>query len=117
LPKITTDDFNTLMAEEMPWAVEAGMTLETIGADRATMRLEYNDAMLRPGGTMSGPTMMALRRHHVCRGAGHHRKLCRESRAQKCRLADRRDLREPSDPTESRLRIVRASPLRSPARR
>ncbi|MBL4690836.1 MAG: PaaI family thioesterase [Rhodospirillales bacterium] len=48
------------MTEEMPWAVEAGMTLESIGADRATMRLAFNDAMLRPGGTMSGPTMMAL---------------------------------------------------------
>ncbi|MBT3306974.1 MAG: PaaI family thioesterase, partial [Alphaproteobacteria bacterium] len=48
------------MAEEMPWAVEAGMTLETIGPDSATMRLAFNDGMLRPGGTMSGPTMMAL---------------------------------------------------------
>jgi acyl-coenzyme A thioesterase PaaI-like protein len=60
LAKITTDEFNTLMAEEMPWAVEAGMTLETIGPDSATMRLAFNDGMLRPGGTMSGPTMMAL---------------------------------------------------------
>ena len=60
MPKITIDQYNTLMNEEMPWAVEAGMTLESIGADRATMRLAFNDAMLRPGGTMSGPTMMAL---------------------------------------------------------
>ncbi|NQV84550.1 MAG: PaaI family thioesterase [Rhodospirillales bacterium] len=48
------------MTEEMPWAVEAGMTPETIGADRATMRLAFHESMLRPGGTMSGPTMMAL---------------------------------------------------------
>ena len=60
MAKITIDQYNTLMTEEMPWAVEAGMTLESIGADRATMRLAFNDAMLRPGGTMSGPTMMAL---------------------------------------------------------
>lgn len=60
LPKITVDDFNTLMAKEMPWAVEVGMTLEVIGADRASVRLPYHASMLRPGGTVSGPTMMAL---------------------------------------------------------
>ena len=60
MPKITIDQYNTLMTEEMPWAVEAGMTLESIGADRATLRLAFNDAMLRPGGTISGPTRMAL---------------------------------------------------------
>ena len=60
MPKITVDQFNALMGEEMPWAVEDGMTLEAIGPDHATMRLPFNDAMLRPGGTVSGPTMMAL---------------------------------------------------------
>lgn len=60
MPKITVEDFNALMADEMPWAVESGMTLEVIGADHATMRLPFDDAMLRPGGTVSGPAMMAL---------------------------------------------------------
>ncbi len=60
LPKITVDEFNALMAKEMPWAVETGMTLEAIGAGRATVRLPFDDSMLRPGGTVSGPTMMAL---------------------------------------------------------
>ena len=60
MPKITVDQFNALMAEEMPWAVEDGMAVETIGVDNATMRLVFNEGMLRPGGTVSGPTMMAL---------------------------------------------------------
>ena len=60
MPKITVDEFNALMAKEMPWAVEAGMVAEGIGPDKATVRLPFNDSMLRPGGTVSGPTMMAL---------------------------------------------------------
>jgi len=60
LPKITADQFNDLMAEEMPWAVEAGMRADTIGTGTATVRLPFDDSMLRPGGTVSGPTMMAL---------------------------------------------------------
>ena len=60
MPKITVDQFNALMAEEMPWAVEDGMAVESIGADDAVMRLPFNEGMLRPGGTVSGPTMMAL---------------------------------------------------------
>jgi len=60
MPKISVDEFNALMTEEMPWAVDVGMTLEANTARRATVRLPYDDSMLRPGGTVSGPTMMAL---------------------------------------------------------
>ena len=60
MPKITVDEFNALMAKEMPWAVETGMVAEDIGRDFATVRLPFNDSMLRSGGTVSGPTMMAL---------------------------------------------------------
>ncbi len=60
MPKITVDEFNALMAKEMPWAVESGMVAEDIGRDFATVRLPFNDSMLRPGGTVSGPTMMSL---------------------------------------------------------
>jgi len=60
LPKVSVDKFNALMAEEMPWAVDVGMTLESIDAGKAVMRLPFDDGMLRPGGTVSGPTMMAL---------------------------------------------------------
>ena len=60
MPKVSVDKFNALMAEEMPWAVDVGMILESIDAGKAVMRLPFDDGMLRPGGTVSGPTMMAL---------------------------------------------------------
>ncbi len=60
MPKISTEEFNALMAREMPWAVAVGMTADAIGRGTATVRLPFDDSMLRPGGTVSGPTMMAL---------------------------------------------------------
>lgn len=60
LTKITIDEFDELMDAEMPWAVEAGLALEEISKGEARMRLPFSDNMLRPGGTVSGPSMMAL---------------------------------------------------------
>ena len=58
--KISVKQFTALMKKEMPWAVDMGMTLERIGGGGAVMRLPFHESMLRPGGTVSGPTMMAL---------------------------------------------------------
>ena len=68
MPKISTKKFNALMAREMPWAVAVGMTADAIGRGTATVRLPFDDSMLRPGGTVSGPTMMvlALRPWRIC---------------------------------------------------
>ena len=60
MPKITAAEFNALMVEEVSWAVDMGMIAEAIGKGEATVRLADDDNMLRPGGTVSGPTMMAL---------------------------------------------------------
>ena len=60
MPKITADDFNALMAKEIPWAKEMGINADDIGKGTATLRLPFAESMLRPGGTVSGPTMMAL---------------------------------------------------------
>jgi len=60
VPKITIEDFNQLLESEMPWALEAGMFLEKLGPGTAKIRIPYNEGMLRPGGTISGPTMMML---------------------------------------------------------
>ena len=59
VPKITIQEFDELMAQEMPWAVEAGMALEAIGPDHAAMRLPFNDVMLRPGGSPEAEWMSA----------------------------------------------------------
>lgn len=58
--KISIEEFNQLLADEMPWAVEAKLSLDSIEEGGARMRLPYEAGMLRPGGTVSGPTMMML---------------------------------------------------------
>lgn len=60
MSKITIAEFDDLLEREMPWALEAGLTLEEISKGQATMRLPFKENMLRPGGTVSGPSMMAL---------------------------------------------------------
>ncbi len=60
MAKITKEDFDHIIETELPWAEEIGMTTDSIGDGEAVLRLPFNDSMLRPGGTVSGPTMMAL---------------------------------------------------------
>ena len=59
MPKITTDEFNRIVAEELPLARGLGVRLETIERGRSVIRIPFNDALLRPGGTIAGPVMMA----------------------------------------------------------
>jgi uncharacterized protein (TIGR00369 family) len=60
MPHITIDDFNNIVADELPWAHELGVKATEIGDGTATLMIPYDAKMLRPGGTMSGPTMMML---------------------------------------------------------
>jgi len=60
MPRITADEFNALMAEDLPWAHQGGMRAERIGRGTAVLRQPYTERMLRPGGTVAGPAMMAL---------------------------------------------------------
>ena len=60
MAKITIEEFQKLMTEELPWAAEVGMRLQAIEHGTATMVLPFAQGMLRPGGTVSGPSMMAL---------------------------------------------------------
>ena len=59
VPKITTEEFNRIIAEELPLAHRLGMRLDAIERGRAVIRIPYDDALLRPGGTVAGPVMMA----------------------------------------------------------
>ncbi|MBX2835634.1 MAG: PaaI family thioesterase [Gammaproteobacteria bacterium] len=59
-PKITAAQFQALQAEQMPFADLFGLSLEEIRTDGVLMRARYDDRFLRPGGTISGPVMMAL---------------------------------------------------------
>ncbi len=60
MPKITVEAFNGVIADDLPWAAELGMCAVSIGTGTAVLRLPYDNNMLRPGGTVSGPFMMAL---------------------------------------------------------
>ncbi len=60
MSQISIDDFNKILTEEMPWAVDTKMTLEKISEGEAVMRLPYDKRSIRPGGSISGPHMMML---------------------------------------------------------
>lgn len=60
MPEITVETFNEIVEEELPWAHELGVQATEIGVGAATLMIPYDEKMLRPGGTMSGPTMMML---------------------------------------------------------
>ena len=58
--KITVDEFNQLCEERLPFAKAMGLRLEDITQSGVRMRAKYSDQFLRPGGTVSGPVLMAL---------------------------------------------------------
>lgn len=60
MPGISVEAFNKLTAAELPLAAQNGCHAEEIGNGTARGRLPFNDALTRPGGTISGPAMMAL---------------------------------------------------------
>lgn len=57
---MTADAFNRLAERELPFAYQLGFRAEEIGEGTARVRMRYSDALLRPGGTISGPAMMSL---------------------------------------------------------
>jgi uncharacterized protein (TIGR00369 family) len=60
VPKITVEEFNTIIREEILWAHDMGIVTDRIGVGTAILRLPFRSSMLRPGGTVAGPMMMAL---------------------------------------------------------
>ena len=60
MAEITVERFNQIIRDELPWAHELGMVADTISHGEATMRLPFEGRMVRPGGTVAGPFMMAL---------------------------------------------------------
>lgn len=60
MSEISVENFNALVRNELPWAAETGLYLDKIKYGRATMVLPYQQKSTRPGGTISGPSMMML---------------------------------------------------------
>lgn len=59
-PLVTREDFLGLIHETMPEMVGLDLTMPEYGFGTATVRLGFDPRKLRPGGTLSGPTVMTL---------------------------------------------------------
>jgi uncharacterized protein (TIGR00369 family) len=57
---ITVENFNRIVSEELVHMAALGLCAEAIGDGDARLRLPYATASLRPGGSISGPTIMGL---------------------------------------------------------
>lgn len=60
--KMTVAELERFLAEQFPQAMhpKAGLTIEEVWHGGARVRQTFNLRFLRPGGTISGPTMMGL---------------------------------------------------------
>jgi uncharacterized protein (TIGR00369 family) len=61
-PKMTAGEMEAFLEREFPQVFGAGKLylVEAVGHRFARMRCRYDERQLRPGGTISGPTMMTL---------------------------------------------------------
>ncbi len=61
-PALTADQIGELLATEFPQAFYpgCGLTIERVDYGNVRVRRAYHTDFLRPGGTISGPTMMEL---------------------------------------------------------
>lgn len=61
-PIMTTEELNAFLASHFPQVSgpQDGMSVTQVGPGHATLRLEATDRHLRPGGTVSGPSMFLL---------------------------------------------------------
>ncbi|MFQ5783884.1 MAG: PaaI family thioesterase [Alphaproteobacteria bacterium] len=59
-PCITVAEFERLTDDHLPMVRQFGIRIETIERGRVVARMACGDGVLRPGGTVSGPAMVAL---------------------------------------------------------
>jgi len=61
-PVLSAKEIEALLAREFPQVFHpgSGLSVETVAWGEARVRQAFNDKLIRPGGTISGPTMMAL---------------------------------------------------------
>ena len=61
-PVMTVDELERFLAAEFPQVFHpaSGLAIEALWDGGCRVRQAYREAPIRPGGTISGPTMMAL---------------------------------------------------------
>ena len=60
MSKVSVENFNRILAAELPSAAENGIYARAIQEGKAELVLPYSERSLRPGGTIAGPFMMLL---------------------------------------------------------
>jgi len=61
IAKMTVSELETFLRAEFPQAFSSGdILIEEADGASCRLRRRYSEQMLRPGGTISGPTLMAL---------------------------------------------------------
>jgi uncharacterized protein (TIGR00369 family) len=61
IAKMSVTELETFLRAEFPQAFRGGdISIESADGATCLLRQRYSDQMLRPGGTVSGPTLMAL---------------------------------------------------------
>jgi uncharacterized protein (TIGR00369 family) len=59
--KMSVAELEKFLREEFPQAFSDGdITIESADGETCLLRQRYNERMLRPGGSVSGPTLMAM---------------------------------------------------------
>lgn len=59
-PRISIEEFERLTRGALPMVEMFGFRVERLEAGSVTARMPYHDGHLRPGGTIAGPSIMAL---------------------------------------------------------
>ena len=60
-PRMTAAELEVFLRAELPWMFSNGsLVIECADGKTCRLRQRYSEQMLRPGGTVSGPTLMAL---------------------------------------------------------
>ena len=60
-PRMTVAELGAFLRAELPQMFGSGeITIENADGETCLLRQRYSDQMLRPGGTVSGPTLMGL---------------------------------------------------------
>src|SRR4051812_47139516 len=61
IAKMSVTELETFLRTEFPQAFRGGdISIESADGATCLLRQRYSDQMLRPGGTVSGPTLMAM---------------------------------------------------------
>ena len=57
---VTVEELNRIVRQELPLVETLGFVVESMDEGKCVVRAVFKDDHLRPGGTLSGPIMMAL---------------------------------------------------------